>query len=204
MNFSCNYLQETALIAEKINPDDIRKIVAVLARVKKQRGRIFFIGMGGSAANCSHAVNDFRKIAEIEAYTPTDNVPEFSARINDDGLESSFSRWLHTSKMCRKDCLFIMSVGGGSIEEEISKNIIVAISFAKGVGAAVVGVVGRDGGYTAKKADVCAVIPVVAPERITPHTEAFQSVICHLIVSHPDLKSVKTKWESLGFARRAL
>jgi len=197
MNFSPDYLKETALIAESIDVADIEKIINILLHVRNDSGRLFFLGMGGSASNCSHAVNDFRKIAEIEAYAPTDNVSEFSARVNDDGLGSSFALWLEGSRLQRKDCVFVMSVGGGDPVRQVSSNIVHAIDFAKSVGASVVGIVGRDGGYTAKKADACVIIPSVNPDTITPHTEAFQGVICHLIVSHPLIKAAHTKWESM-------
>jgi D-sedoheptulose 7-phosphate isomerase len=168
----------------------------LLANVKAEGGRIFFLGVGGSAGNCSHAVNDFRKIVGIECYAPTDNVPELTARTNDDGWPSVFVEWLKVSKLIAKDALFIFSVGGGNLEKNISPNLVEAIKLAKTVGAKVTGVVGRDGGYTAQAADACVIIPTVNPDTITPHSEAFQAVVWHLLVSHPKLKVNQTKWES--------
>jgi D-sedoheptulose 7-phosphate isomerase len=164
--------------------------------VKVDEGRIFFLGVGGSAGNCSHAVNDFRKIVGIEAYAPTDNVSELTARTNDEGWSTIFVEWLKVSKLHRKDALFIFSVGGGNLEKNISPNLVEAIKFAKTVGAKVIGIIGRDGGYTGENADVCVLIPTVNPDTITPHSEAFQAVVWHLLVSHPKLKSNNTKWES--------
>jgi D-sedoheptulose 7-phosphate isomerase len=168
----------------------------LLATVKADGGRIFFLGVGGSAGNCSHAVNDFRKIVGIECYAPTDNVSELTARTNDDGWASVFVEWLKVSKLIDKDALFIFSVGGGNLEKNISPNLAEAIKLAKTVGAKVTGVVGRDGGYTAQAADACVIIPTVNPDTITPHSEAFQAVVWHLLVSHPKLKVNQTKWES--------
>jgi len=168
----------------------------LLANVKAKGGRIFFLGVGGSAGNCSHAVNDFRKIVGIECYAPTDNVSELTARTNDDGWPSVFVEWLKVSKLIAKDALFIFSVGGGNLEKNISPNLVEAIKLAKTVGAKVTGVVGRDGGYTAQAADACVIIPTVNPDTITPHSEAFQAVVWHLLVSHPKLKVNQTKWES--------
>ena len=172
-------------------------MIDLIASIKNQKGRIFFIGVGGSAGNCSHAVNDFRKIVEIECYTPTDNVSELTARTNDEGWDSVFSDWLKISKLNNKDMIIVFSVGGGSSEQNISKNIVKAIDYVKSLGAKILGVVGRDGGYTAKLADVCLIIPTINQETITPHTESFQSVVWHLIVSHPKLKTKQTKWESI-------
>jgi len=168
----------------------------LLGTVKTEGGRIFFLGVGGSAGNCSHAVNDFRKIVGIECYAPTDNVSELTARTNDDGWPSVFVEWLKVSKLIAKDALFIFSVGGGNLEKNISPNLVEAIKLAKTVGAKVTGVVGRDGGYTAQAADACVIIPTVNPDTITPHSEAFQAVVWHLLVSHPKLKVNQTKWES--------
>ena len=168
----------------------------LLATVKDEGGRIFFLGVGGSAGNCSHAVNDFRKIVGIECYAPTDNVSELTARTNDDGWASVFVEWLKVSKLQAKDALFIFSVGGGNLEKNISPNLVEAIKLAKDVGAKVTGVVGRDGGYTSQAADACVIIPTVNPDNITPHSEAFQAVVWHLLVSHPKLKVNQTKWES--------
>jgi D-sedoheptulose 7-phosphate isomerase len=166
--------------------------------VKRDGGRIFFLGVGGSAGNCSHAVNDFRKIVGIESYAPTDNVSELTARTNDEGWASVFVEWLKTSKLQAKDALFVFSVGGGNLEKNVSPNLVLALQLAREVGAKVTGVVGRDGGYTAKVADACVIVPTVNPETITPHSEAFQAVIWHLLVSHPKLKANQTKWESVA------
>ena len=194
MDFSSRHLQETIEITRAIDPEMVEKIVDLLADVKKSGGRLFVLGVGGSAANASHAVNDFRKLAGIETYAPTDNVAELTARTNDEGWDTVFSGWLKVSKLTSKDCLFILSVGGGNKEKNVSPNLIEAIDLAKEVGARVTGIVGRDGGYTALKADVCLVIPTVNPDAVTPHSESFQTVIWHLMVSHPKLKSNPTKW----------
>ncbi len=164
--------------------------------VRDRGGRLFFLGVGGSAANCSHAVNDFRKLAGFEAYAPTDNVSELTARTNDEGWDTVFAAWLSGSRLRREDAVFVFSVGGGSLEKNISANLVRALQYAKGVGATIVGVVGRDGGYTAQVADACVIVPTVNPETTTPHSEAFQAVVWHLLVSHPRLKSAPTKWES--------
>ena len=194
MSFSEQHLKESIEIAEAINPEIIEKIVELLVDVKTTGGRLFVLGVGGSAANAGHAVNDFRKLAGIETYAPTDNVAELTARTNDEGWETVFSGWLKVSKLNSKDCLFILSVGGGNKEKNVSPNLIEAIDLAKDVGARVTGIVGRDGGYTAKNSDVCLVVPTVNPNTVTPHSESFQSVIWHLMVSHPKLKSNSTKW----------
>jgi D-sedoheptulose 7-phosphate isomerase len=194
VDFSFRHLQETIEITRAIDPEMVEKIVDLLADVKKSDGRLFVLGVGGSAANASHAVNDFRKLAGIETYAPTDNVAELTARTNDEGWDTVFSGWLKVSKLTSKDCLFILSVGGGNKEKNVSPNLIEAIDLAKEVGARVTGIVGRDGGYTALKADVCLVIPTVNPDAVTPHSESFQTVIWHLMVSHPKLKSNPTKW----------
>lgn len=196
MSYALQHLNEAAKILEKINVEAIEKIADLLATVKTDGGRIFFLGVGGSAGNCSHAVNDFRKIVGIECYAPTDNVSELTARTNDDGWTTVFVEWLKVSKLNAKDVLFIFSVGGGNLEKNISLNLVEAIKFAKVVGARVTGVVGRDGGYTAQAADTCVIIPTVNADTITPHTEAFQAVVWHLLVSHPNLKANQTKWES--------
>lgn len=169
----------------------------MLADLRSRGGRLFFLGVGGSAANCSHAVNDFRKIVGIEAYTPADNVSELTARINDDGWDTVFANWLKVSRLSTLDMLFVFSVGGGSVDKQVSPNLVKALQYAKSIGASVLGVVGRDGGYTAQVADACVIIPTVNPETITPHTEAFQAVVWHLLVSHPKLKTSQTKWESV-------
>jgi D-sedoheptulose 7-phosphate isomerase len=197
MNFTESFLSEASKIIDSLDRKSIEQVVGVLADVQKKEGRIFFLGVGGSAANASHAVNDFRKIAGIEAYAPTDNVSELTARTNDDGWKSVFEGWLKVSRLSSKDVLFIFSVGGGDLERNVSPNLVLALQFAKSIGARIVGVVGRDGGYTAKVADACVVIPTVNAAHITPHTEAFHAIVWHLIVSHPDLKAAQTKWESM-------
>ena len=196
MTYAQQHLNESMEIIKKIDVASIEKMADLLATVKSEGGRIFFLGVGGSAGNCSHAVNDFRKIVGIECYAPTDNVSELTARINDDGWASVFVEWLKVSKLQAKDALFIFSVGGGNLEKNISPNLVEAIKLAKDVGAKVIGVVGRDGGYTAQAADACVIIPTVNPDTITPHSEAFQAVVWHLLVSHPKLKVNQTKWES--------
>jgi D-sedoheptulose 7-phosphate isomerase len=196
MSYALQHLKEASEIIEKIDAAAIEKMADLLATVKAEGGRIFFLGVGGSAGNCSHAVNDFRKIVGIECYAPTDNVSELTARTNDDGWPSVFAEWLKVSKLIAKDTLFIFSVGGGNLEKNISPNLVEAIKLAKTVGAKVTGVVGRDGGYTAQAADACVIIPTVNPDTITPHSEAFQAVVWHLLVSHPKLKVNQTKWES--------
>jgi D-sedoheptulose 7-phosphate isomerase len=197
MSYSNQHLKETAEIVSKINPSDCDKCVAELRAVREHGGRLFMLGVGGSAANASHAVNDFRKIAGIETYAPTDNVSELTARTNDEGWASVFVEWLRVSKLNSKDCLFILSVGGGNIEKNVSPNLVAALQLAKQVGARIIGIVGKDGGYTAKVADACVIVPTVNPNNVTPHSEAFQAVIWHLFVSHPDLKVNQTKWESV-------
>lgn len=194
MSFSKQHLEETAQISKEIDPQVIEKIVDLLVDVKATGGRLFVLGVGGSAANASHAVNDFRKLAGIETYAPTDNVAELTARTNDEGWETVFSGWLRVSKLNSNDCLFILSVGGGNKENNVSPNLIEAIDLAKQVGARVTGIVGRDGGYTYQNADVCLVVPTVNPSTVTPHSESFQTVLWHLMVSHPKLKSNPTKW----------
>jgi D-sedoheptulose 7-phosphate isomerase len=197
MSYSAQHLKETVEIVSKINPADCEKCVAELRAVREHGGRLFMLGVGGSAANASHAVNDFRKIAGIETYAPTDNVSELTARTNDEGWASVFVEWLRVSKLSSKDCLFILSVGGGNLEKNVSPNLVAALQLAKQVGARVIGIVGKDGGYTAKVADACVIVPTVNPNNVTPHSEAFQAVIWHLFVSHPDLKVNQTKWESV-------
>lgn len=191
------YLKEVAEIAEKIDKEQINNMIKVLEVLRDVKGRLFIIGVGGGAGHASHAVNDFRKLAAIEAYTPVDNVSEITARTNDDGFHTIFSNWLIGSNINSKDAVLVFSVGGGNLEKNISPNIVEALKLAKEVGAKILGVVGRDGGYTAKVADACVIVPVVNPENVTPHTEAFQAVIWHLIVSHPKFQSQKGKWESV-------
>ena len=197
MSFTENYLQEAAEIVRRIDVTAIEKLASLLAAVKADGGRVFFLGVGGSAANCSHAVNDFRKLAGIECYAPTDNVAELTARTNDEGWESVFTGWLKVSKLSPRDALFILSVGGGDVERNISPNLVSAIRLARKVGARVAGVVGRDGGYTAREADACVIVPTVNAATITPHSEAFQALIWHLLVSHPSLRENPTKWEAV-------
>ena len=194
MNYSKQHLDESVEITRAINPETIEKIVDLLVEVKSAGGRLFVLGVGGSAANAGHAVNDFRKLAGIETYAPTDNVAELTARTNDEGWHTVFSGWLKVSKLNSKDCLFILSVGGGNKQKNVSPNLIDAIDLAKSVGARVTGIVGRDGGYTAENADICLIVPTVNPSTVTPHSESFQTVIWHLLVSHPKLKSNPTKW----------
>ena len=194
MSFSEKHLNESVEITKQINSEVVEAIVKLLADVKSSNGRLFVLGVGGSAANASHAVNDFRKLAGIEAYAPTANIAEITARTNDEGWEGVFSGWLKVSKLNSKDCLFILSVGGGDKDKNVSPNLIEAIDLAKEVGARVTGIVGRDGGYTALNANVCLIVPTVNPDTVTPHTESFQAIIWHLLVSHPKLKTNSTKW----------
>jgi D-sedoheptulose 7-phosphate isomerase len=194
MNFIKNYLNETIKIIQKIDIFQIKKIINLIKLVKKNKGRIFFIGVGGSAANASHAVNDFRKIVGIECYTPVDNISELTARTNDEGWESVFKNWLSTSNLNSKDMVFVFSVGGGDLKKKISVNIIEALKFARLKKAKICGIVGKNGGYTVKAANECLRIPVDNLKNLTPHSEAFQAVIWHLIVTHPELKKFKTKW----------
>lgn len=198
MSYSAQHLKETAEVVSKINPEDCEKCVRELRAVRERGGRVFILGVGGSAANASHAVNDFRKIAGLECYAPTDNVSELTARTNDEGWNTVFAEWLRGSRLNSKDALLIFSVGGGNLEKNVSPNLVLALQYAKQIGARVVGIVGKDGGYTAKVADACVIVPTVNPVNITPHSEAFQTVIWHLFVSHPDLKINATKWESVA------
>ena len=198
MSYAQEHLRETAEILRRLDVEAVEKVAALLARIKADGGRLFFLGVGGSAANCSHAVNDFRKLAGIESYAPTDNVAELTARTNDEGWASVFAEWLKVSRLCERDALFVLSVGGGDLERNISPNLVGALQLARQVGAKVTGIVGRDGGYTARAADVCVIVPTVNPETVTPHVEAFQAVIWHLLVSHPLLKANPTKWESVA------
>jgi D-sedoheptulose 7-phosphate isomerase len=197
MSYAEQYFDETKKIIDSLDLAAIEKMVELLIKVREKNGRIFFIGVGGGAGNSTHAVNDFRKIASIEAYTPVDNVSELTARANDDGLESIFIEWLRVSKLTSNDMVFVFSVGGGCQEKMISINIIKALEYAKSVGAYIAGVVGRDGGYTSQVADACVIIPIINPLTVTPHTEAFQAVVWHLLVSHPKICINKMKWESL-------
>ena len=196
MTHTPQFIAEATEILGRLDQQAIEQVVVRLADLRARGGRLFFLGVGGSAGNCSHAVNDFRKIAAVEAYTPTDNVSELTARINDDGWETSFANWLMGSRLGPVDGVFVFSVGGGNLEKNVSPNLVRALELAKRVGAKIVGVVGRDGGYTAQVADACVVVPVVNTGTITPHTEAFHAVVWHLIVTHPDLKANEMKWES--------
>jgi D-sedoheptulose 7-phosphate isomerase len=198
MDFVTRYLDVVVEFAERIDREAIARLLDLLVDVRASGGRLFILGVGGSAANASHAVNDFRKITDLEAYTPVDNVSELTARINDEGWESSLANWLAGSRLNRHDCVLIFSVGGGDAERKVSVNLVRAIEHAKSVGARVGGVVGRDGGFTAKMADACVVVPVVDSKTVTAHTEAFQAVVWHLLISHPKLQTRPTKWESLG------
>jgi D-sedoheptulose 7-phosphate isomerase len=197
MQFVKTFLSEATQIIEKLDTLQIEKTVNLLAETRDNDGRLFILGVGGSAANASHAVNDFRKIVGIEAYAPTDNVSELTARTNDEGWASVFANWLMVSKLKAKDMLLVLSVGGGNLEKNVSPNLVSALQYAKQVGSKIMGIVGRDGGYTAQVADACVLIPTLNPENTTPHAEAFQSVIWHLLVSHPKLKAAQTKWESV-------
>lgn len=196
MSFAKQFLAEVQTIAREIASEAVEQLAEELVQIRDRGGRVFVLGVGGSAANASHAVNDLRKLCGIEAYAPTDNVSELTARVNDEGWDSVFADWLKASRLDPKDGVLIFSVGGGNLEKNISTNIVGAIQFAKQVGATVLGIVGRDGGYTAKEATACVVIPIVNPQHVTPHTEAFQAVVWHLLVTHPKLKMKQPKWES--------
>ncbi len=195
-SFTRQYLAEAGDTLRQIDPATIDAVVEIVARTRATGGRVFFLGVGGSAANASHAVNDFRKIAEIESYAPTDNVPELTARTNDDGWETVFAQWLRGSRLTAKDVIFVLSVSGGDVKNSLSLNIIAALKYAREIGSPIVGIVGNSEGYTAQVADACVVIPSVNAEHVTPHAEGFQAVIWHLMVSHPSLKRVRTKWET--------
>jgi len=191
------YLSEVVKISSSIDKNAIENIVKLLIAVRKNKGRLFILGVGGSAGNAAHAVNDFRKIAGIESYAPTDNVSELTARINDDGWDTVFVNYLKGSRLNSNDCILVFSVGGGDAEKNISANLVHALKYAKETGTKIVGIVGRDGGYTGKVADVCVIVPTINDETVTPHTEAFQGVIWHLVVSHPAIKTYEMKWESV-------
>jgi D-sedoheptulose 7-phosphate isomerase len=197
MSFVQKYLAEAGQVVERLDPRVIDAVVDLLADTRARGGRLFILGVGGSAANASHAVNDFRKLAGIEAYAPTDNVSELTARTNDEGWASVFEGWLRVSRLGPGDLVLVFSVGGGNAERNVSPNLVAALQYAKGIGARIAGVVGRDGGHTAQVANACVIIPTVNPAHVTPHTEAFQAVIWHLLVSHPRLKVAATKWESI-------
>ena len=197
MTFSRQFLAEAAEIIFRLDERAIERVVRLLADTRDAGGRLFILGVGGSAANASHAVNDFRKIAGIEAYAPTDNVSELTARTNDEGWNTVFESWLRVSRLSAKDALLVFSVGGGNVEKGVSANLVAALQFARAAGCRIAGIVGRDGGYTAQVADACVIVPAVNLVHTTPHTEAFQAVVWHLIVSHPDIKRAETKWESV-------
>jgi D-sedoheptulose 7-phosphate isomerase len=196
MSFSSEFLAEAEKICAALDANAIEKVAGIFAATRQRGGRVFFLGVGGSAANASHAVNDFRKIAGIEAYAPTDNVSELTARTNDEGWETVFAAWLATSRLSKNDLVMVFSVGGGSVEKNTSVNLVRAVQYAKQVGAAVCGIVGRDGGFVATVADAVVLVPTVNANHITPHAEAFQAVVWHLLVSHPSLKARQTHWES--------
>jgi D-sedoheptulose 7-phosphate isomerase len=197
MNHSQQFLSEARQIIDQIDPDITEQMVGLIDQTRQRQGRLFILGVGGSAANASHAVNDFRKIVGIEAYAPTDNVSELTARTNDEGWPSIFVEWLKISRLRPDDMILVLSVGGGSLEKNVSPNLVTALQFAIEVGTRIIGIVGRDGGYTAKVANACLIIPTINPDHITPHAEAFQAVVWHLLVSHPTLKTQQTRWESL-------
>ena len=196
MGFAADYLAEAAKVLGLLNAEAIEKLASLLAALRGRRGRLFILGVGGGAGHASHAVNDFRKIAGIEAYTPVDNVSELTARINDDGWESVFRNWLKVSRLSCDDTVLVFSVGGGDLERNISPNLVRALEYAREVGATICGVVGRDGGYTARVASACVVVPTVNPDTVTPHTESFQALVWHLLVAHPALQAAPMKWES--------
>jgi D-sedoheptulose 7-phosphate isomerase len=197
MSFTKQYLAETVEIVGKLDTEAIDQMVSILAETRARQGRLFILGVGGSAANASHAVNDFRKIAGIECYAPTDNVSELTARTNDEGWASIFDAWLKVSRLRPEDTILVLSVGGGNLEKQVSPNLVAGVRYAKSIGSKVIALVGRDGGYTATVADACVIVPTVNPLHVTPHSEAFQALIWHLLVSHPDLKQSETKWESV-------
>lgn len=198
MSYAAQHLRETAEIIARLNPEDCERCVRELVALRARGGRLFILGVGGSAANASHAVNDFRKIGGFECYAPTDNVSELTARTNDEGWATVFAEWLRGSRLRKEDALLVLSVGGGNLEKNVSPNLVLALQLAKQVGARIIGIVGKDGGYTAQVADACVIVPTVNPGNITPHSEAFQAVIWHLFVSHPSLKAHQTKWESVA------
>src|SRR5271165_4211567 len=198
ISFSALFLAEVEEVARQLDAATVERMASLLAQVRERSGRLFILGVGGSAGNASHAVNDFRKLTDIETYAPTDNVSEFTARVNDEGWPTVFEAWLRVSRLQSRDAILVFSVGGGSVERNVSPNIVAALDYAKSVGASILGIVGRDGGYTARVADACVLIPTVHPDRITPHSEAFQAIIWHLLVSHPALQQTAAKWESLA------
>jgi D-sedoheptulose 7-phosphate isomerase len=203
MSHTVDYIQDAIRILTQLDAQTLDRMVNMLVKLRERAGRLFVLGVGGSAANASHMVNDFRKIAQIETYAPTDNVSELTARTNDDGWETVFVQWLATSRLCDRDMVFVLSVGGGDIERNISPNIVRALQYAQEIGATICGIVGRNGGYTARVADACIIVPTVNSTTVTPHAEAFQAVLWHLIVSHPALRAVEMKWESSSGRRAA-
>lgn len=196
MSYTTDYIAEARQVLDRLDTAAIDRVAALLVALRQRGGRLFVLGVGGSAGNASHAVNDFRKICGIEAYTPTDNVSELTARVNDDGWETSFANWLRVSRLGKQDMVLVFSVGGGDLQRNISPNLVRALEHAQQVGATICGVVGRDGGHTAKVAEACVIVPTIRPETVTPHAEAFQAVVWHLIVSHPSLQKAPMKWES--------
>ena len=198
MDFVARFLDQVGQVAARLDRAAIANLVDLLAGVRESGGRLFILGVGGSAGNASHAVNDFRKIVGLEAYAPTDNVSELTARINDEGWDGAYASWLKVSRLAARDCVLIFSVGGGNAARGVSVNLVRAIEYARSVGARLAGIVGRDGGFTAKMADACVIVPTVDPAMVTAHSEAFQAVIWHLLVSHPRLQEAPAKWESLG------
>lgn len=198
MNFSQQYLFEATQIIQQLDVGVIEQMVDLLEATRREEGRLFILGVGGSAANASHAVNDFRKIVGMEVYAPTDNVSELTARTNDEGWASVFVEWLRGSRLRAEDTICVLSVGGGDLENNVSPNLVTALQYAQEVGARIIGIVGRDGGYTAQVANACVVVPTINPTHTTPHAEAFQGVVWHLLVSHPRLKVAETKWESVS------
>ena len=197
MTFTSGYLAEVQQTVRQIDQAAIERCVALLAATRSRGGRVFVLGVGGSAGNASHAVNDFRKLAGLEAYAPTDNVSELTARTNDEGWSTVFEAWLRTSRLRADDLIVVLSVGGGSVEQNVSPNLVSALQYARSVGTTIIGIVGRDGGFTATVADACVIVPVTNPAHVTPHSEEFQGIVWHLLVSHPSLTSAPTKWESL-------
>lgn len=197
MSYSSQYLAEARQILDQLELEPIERMAHLLVETREKAGRLFILGIGGGAGHASHAVNDFRKIANIEAYAPTDNVSELTARINDDGWSGIFENWLKVSRLREDDLILVFSVGGGNLEKNVSPNLVAALKYAQEVGARIIGIVGRDGGFTAQVADACVVVPTINAENVTPHTEAFQAVVWHLLVSHPIVKHTQTKWESI-------
>src|SRR3954471_12730778 len=197
MSFSETFLAEVQEITRRLDTQAIEQIATTLAEVRKNGGRLFILGVGGSAANASHAVNDFRKIVGLETYAPTDNVSELTARTNDEGWATVFEKWLRVSRLKKEDAILVLSVGGGNLEKQVSPNLVTALEYARSIGAKITGIVGRDGGFTAQVADTCVIVPTVNAAHVTPHSEAFQGIVWHLLVSHPKLKAEKTRWESI-------